>query len=538
MLTPIFVCEQDESFVIVSITLSALCKVTTAIFSILGQQFTFHCAPYYLRLKFDQCIAEGRNERATYAVETNVLTVYVPKEHRGELFTQLDNPAYLIATEKERQQLVQLVGGSEAQREDPAPLDEEETEFRQQLFSARGPAEGCGDYGFAGTFSGLFASVDPGIAAEVLDLPRNPEETTVAERRQLRLQSEDHAFDEDALLLSFEDAEGEVKRLLQYVPQHRADYVAALDAEGIRYMVPSAAMRGNATTATAAAAAAANGDHDRGVLEEEDVVLPISTGVVDVWAGNIGDFKRPLVEEVPPPVLADVDVPMEASRATVAAPPAGSLATPQQRPRVSFSLDEQAVLMNIKAPRLLFPPAAQVVDALTADILFSEAYDDIVTEGTGCSESLWNVCKLSPALSWLDPAENVYDACVFFARRALIYPLHRNFALIQRVFSSVGVRLLLGKSYVIKALLRVRAILAHAEHRHVLVTLFLNPLLGYWMGVQDADERLLRLALELHAHVTRVEPEMEVAAPTSSLLVQRKRRLLPLSLLNLGLPFS
>ncbi|PWU96029.1 hypothetical protein C4B63_20g222 [Trypanosoma cruzi] len=85
MLAPIFVCEQNESFVIVSITLSALCKVTTAVFSILDHQFTFHCAPYYLRLKFDQRIAEGRGERATYTVDTNVLTVYIPKEHRDEV---------------------------------------------------------------------------------------------------------------------------------------------------------------------------------------------------------------------------------------------------------------------------------------------------------------------------------------------------------------------------------------------------------------------------------------------------------------------
>ncbi|ESL06607.1 hypothetical protein TRSC58_05716 [Trypanosoma rangeli SC58] len=538
MLTPIFVCDQDESFVIVSITLSALCKVTTAIFSILGHQFAFHCAPYYLRLKFDQRIVEGRNERATYAVETNVLTVYLPKEHHSEVFTQLDNPAYLIATDKERQQMLQLVGGSDVQREDPAALDEDETEFRQQLSSARGTAEGCGDYGFAGTFSGLFASVDDGIAAEVLDLPRNPDDTTPAERRQLRLEAEEHAFDEDALLLSFEDVEGEIMRLLQYVPRHRADYVAALDVEGVRYTVSSTPVGGDANTPGTTTAAAAGDCLDRGVLEEEDVVLPIFTGVVDVWAGNIGVFKRPLVEEVPQPALSDMEGPIEITTATGLAPPAGSLAIPQQRPRVSFSFEEQAVLMNIKAPRLLFPPAAHVVDALTVDILFSEAYDDIVTEGTGCSESLWNVCKLSPALSWLDPAENVYDACVFFARRALIYPLHRNFALIQRVFSSVGVRLLLGKTYVVKALLRVRDILAHAEHRHVLVTLFLSPLIGYWLGVQDADERLLRLALELHAHVTRAEPEMETAASTSSLLVQQKRRLLPLGLLSLGLPIS
>lgn len=532
-MTPIFVCEQDESFVIVSITLSALCKVTKAAFSILDHQFTFHCAPYYLRLKFDQRIAEGRGERATYAIETHVLTVYIPKECRGEAFTQLDNPAYLIATDRERRQLVRVVGAADADGE------EEETEFCQQLPSHRGAVEGCGDYGFAGGFSGVFNALDPDVVADVLDLPKNPDETTTEERRQLRLQAENTEFDEDAVLLSFEDAEGEVRRLMQYVPLHRMEYTAALDAEGVCYTAPSQFMSTVAAPSVASSSVAKN---DEGVLEEEDAVLPLSSGVVDVWAGNVAEFKRPLVEEVPPqsePTAADMGTPLEVTAGgAFLQSPVVSLAIPKQRPCASFSLEERGVLMNIKAPRLLFPPNAPVVDALTLDILFAEAYDDIVTEGSGCSESLWNVCKLSPALSWLDPADNVYDACVFFARRALVYPLHRNFALILRVFSCVGTRLLLGKSYVIKALLRVRAICAHAEHRHVLVTLFLNPLISHWMGAQDADARLLRLALELHSHVTRVAPETETISAASPLLVHDRRQLLPLNVMNLGLPIA
>ncbi|KEG15585.1 protein SHQ1 [Trypanosoma grayi] len=547
MLTPVFVCVQDESFVIVSITLSALCKVTKATFSIVGHQFTFHCAPYYLRLKFDQCIAEGRGERATFDVERNLLTVYIPKERTGEVFTQLDNPAYLIATEKERKQMVQLVGGADSAE---AALDEEEMEFHQQLACGRcGPAEGCGDYGFAGNFSGLFASLDANVAADVLDLPHNPDETTATQRRGLRLQAENDAFDEDALLMSFEDADGEVQGLLQYVPQHRLDYIAALDAEGVLYVAPSNAMMSPASTegaTTTTAVAAGDGD----AREEEDAVLPLSTGVVDVWAGNIAEFKKPLVEEVSPPEEESMRRKEPAGDATMATSNEGdgslrlprlSLAVPRNRPCASFTTEEHEVMMRITIPRLLFPPSPSVVDALTVDILFAEAYDDIVTEGSGCSESLWNVFKLSPALSWLDPADNVYDACVFFARRALIYPLHRNFALVQRVFSSVGVRLLMGKSYVLKALLRIRAILAHAEHRHVLVTLYLNPLIGYWLNAADADGRLLRVALELHAHSTRVEPEVETVAATaaaSPLLVREKRKLLPLHLLNLGLPIA
>ncbi|KAH9578903.1 Shq1 protein domain [Trypanosoma melophagium] len=535
MLTPLFVCTQDDSFVIVSITLSALCKVTKAVFSILRHQFTFHCAPYYLRLKFDQPIAEGCGERATFAVETNVLTVYVPKESPGEVFTQLDNPAYLIATEKERLQLVQLVGGIESNTEatNTALLEEDEMEFRQQLPSGPLGAEtGFGDYGFAGNFTGLFASRDPDVVADVLDLPLNPDETTAAQRRQLRLEEENNAFNEDALLVSFEDEDGEVRRLLHYVPEHRLEYVTALEREGIRYVAPSAA-------AVEETAIPTSNNVEDDVREDEDAVLPLSTGVVDVWAGNIAEFKKPLIEEVS---QSETTIHMgnneEISMVGTVPPKGGLLAVPQQRPCALFTPEEHQVMIHITAPRLLFPPTASVVNALTADILFAEAYDDIVTEGNGCSESLWNICKLSPALSWLDPADNLYDACIFFARRALIYPLHREFSLVQRVFSSVGIRMLMGKSYVLKALLRVREIFAHAEHRHVLVILFLNPLIGYWLNVQSPDEQLVQLALELHAHTIRATPEEVAVNTSSSLLVRDKKTLLPLHLLNLGLPIS
>nr|CCC96119.1 unnamed protein product [Trypanosoma congolense IL3000] len=573
MLTPLFVCTQDDSFVIVAITLSAICKAMGAVFDIARQQFTFHCTPYYLRLKFDQPITEGCGEHATYDIASSVLTVYVPKENRGEFFTNLDNPAYLIATDVERRRLVQLVGtvpcaasldDEEARHggrdgnagvntNDEEGEEEEDTEFRQKLLlpdhRTATLEEGLGDYGFAASFHGTFAALDADLVADILDLPCNPDETNTAHRRQLRIQREQEDFDEDALLISFEDAEGEVERLLRYVPQHQRVYLKALDEEGVRYVRPVAGAEDALSLSDTTGATGPIGGGCVDVLEEEDVVLPLSSGVVKLWAGNIGEFKRPLVEEVPPAELGtngSSDPSVEAGGDTAANDDKTCgvtpmfLAVPQERPRVDFTSEEHAVLLRITAPQLLFPPRAEAVNALTADTLFAEAYDDLVTEGCGCSESLWNVCKLSPALSWLDSPDTVYDACVAFARRVLVYPLHRSFALVQRVFSMVGIRLLLGKSYVIKALLRVHDILAHAEHRHVLVTLFMRPLVGYWMNVENPDNRLAQLALEVHAHIARTAAEWEPAPPAAvtQLQLQKRRQLLPLNLLNLGLPIS
>nr|CCC54245.1 conserved hypothetical protein, fragment [Trypanosoma vivax Y486] len=531
MLTPVFYCTQDESFVIVAITLSALCKAMGASFNIIEQQFTFHCSPYYLRLKFDQRITEGKGERATYDVAACVLTVYLPKETKGEVFTQLDNPAYLIATDRERQKLVELVsnaggtlspkgvGRSDNEEEEVENDEGPDTEFVQKLrlpCVGESPADGCGDYGFAGSFQGTFALLDADVVREIIDLPSNPDETTAAMRRQLRLEAEQRDFDEDALFFSLEDEEGEVERLLQYVPHHRQSYLAALEAEGIRCVRRSgAAVSADSVTTTGATTL----PRSRDTLEEEEVVLPQSVGVVNIWSGN---------------VALSTETTFRPSNVC-------TLAVPQKRPQAEITQEEQAILQRIVSPKLLFPPHLSTVYALTIDLLCAEGYDDLVTEGTGCSESLWNICKMSPALSWLDTPDNVYDACVAFARRVLVYPLHRSIALVHRVLASVGIRLLMGKSYVIKALLRVRDVLAHAEHRHVLVTLFLNPLIAYWLNLQDADNHLLELALELHSHATRSESETDEGVSSlyrsPLLIVQERRQLHPIQLNHLGLPF-
>lgn len=565
MLTPVFQCSQEGGYVVVRLFLSAICKVMDAVFDIHDTQFTFYSSPYYLRLRFDQCLQEGKGERATYDLEANVLTVYLPKANASETFTKLDNPGYLIATEKQRAALIQVVGGDGVVL--AAEAEAEETEYVQSLHDAASAqlssnadvAEQC-SYGFANAFSGLFDKLDADVVREVLSLHENPEHTTRAERRRLRIAAESADFDEDALLLAFEDAEGEVEQVLRYVPAHISDFRAALRGGGGALKseagAPGASPAVYASIAEAGAARAADVD----ALEEEETTLLAGDDArpVTVWHGNIADFKKPLIEEINPDgssVAATQPAPQTPASAPGAAPaslsrvaaagPRTRLAIPRVRPVLKLTRDETEVLLRLKTPRLLFPPVPAEVEALTADLLFSEAYDDLVTEGAGCSESLWNLTQLSPALSYLDAPDSLYDACVAFARRALVYPLHRHCALLQRVWAVVGTRLLLGRPYVVRALLRVRTILTHAEHKHLLATIYLDPLIAYWMNVADADERLTRLALELHQHASRTEAVTVSATPAPAstsalhtLLDAKTVTLYPLALVFFGLPFA
>lgn len=512
MLTPVFSCRQDDDFVQVQIVLSAICKAMEAVFDINGRQFTFYCSPYYLRLRFNQGLQEGRGEHATYDLDTHTLTVWLPKAVPGEAFDQLDNPFFLISTEKERRHLVAVEG---------SPVDEEEEqeeEFVQTLHRQEDSAGSGVSYGFGNHFSGLFMKVDPDVVAEMVAVPL-PDITTPEERRSLRIAKENADFDEESVLLSFEDEDGEVASLLRYVPLHMRNFQEALQSDNIVYATLQP------TTSDA---------HE---VEEETLM---GGGRVELWRGNIAEFKRPLIEEIDPAAATQTrSTPMVSSHGG-AAEPRTKLAIPRRKPLLTFTTEENDTLIRVKAPRLLFQPSATSVMGLTADILFAEAYDDLATEGAGCSESLWNVVSLSSALSYLDPADNLYDACVFFARRLLVYPLFRHFAVAHRVFAVVGTRLLLGRNYVVRALLRVRSVLSHAEHKHVLATIFLDPLIAYWMNLRDADAHLTAMALEVHEHIARTQPVLVSAdARCTSLLVQEgQRKLQPITVLTLGLPFG
>ncbi|EPY26394.1 protein SHQ1 [Angomonas deanei] len=495
MLTPVFSCEQNEEFVIVKIVLSAICKVMEAVFDINDCQFTFYCSPYYLRLVFNEALEEGKGERATYDLETNTLSVYLPKSSKGAVFTELDNPGYLIATAKQRKALLQVVGEGE---------EEEEVEFIQSL-NERAKTTSAGDpYGFGNSFSGLFAKVDADVLQEMVSL-RDPEASTVESRRRERIAQETADFDEEAVLVCFEDEDGSVEEALRYVPHHIEDFMQALKAEGTVYATKPAAQ-------------------DENTFEEESSTIPAHDGgpAVEVWCGNVSEFRPPLIQEVEERAAT----PAAASPNAAVPSKDVQLAVPRVLPTLTFTNEENEVLIKAKCPRLLVPPTAAAVEALTVDLLLAEAYDDLFTQGTGCCESLWTICSLSTSLSYLDSPDSVYDACFNFFRRALIYPLYRHPGVVQRLFAIVGTRLLLGRNYVVRALVRVRNVLSHAEHRHVLATLYLDPLIAYWMNAPNVNERLLHLSLEIHEHVRRTCPTQVAnkSAGLPSLVISNKEK--------------
>ena len=192
MITPRFWLEQDGRFVILRMRLVHM-KLKDVQFVVDGHRMTFFSKPYFLRLTFDQRIVESEDAKATYDVETETMTVLIPKETEGEFFTDLDCTTKLLTTTKERKQMVQEVkesSGVEGEGEEDEESSEsgDDCELRQvqlddgDVDPARETHRG-GFYGFNEDFTGFFVPTRGEMDVAAIDVDGTPMEQRVQEMR-------------------------------------------------------------------------------------------------------------------------------------------------------------------------------------------------------------------------------------------------------------------------------------------------------------------------------------------------------------------
>ena len=70
---PEFTCSQDDSFVFLHLKVKYLREQDIQFF-MSEREFRFVAPPYTLQMEFEQAITEDGSEKATYCVESGVLT--------------------------------------------------------------------------------------------------------------------------------------------------------------------------------------------------------------------------------------------------------------------------------------------------------------------------------------------------------------------------------------------------------------------------------------------------------------------------------
>ncbi|CAH0721147.1 unnamed protein product, partial [Brenthis ino] len=89
------------------------------------------------------------------------------------------------------------------------------------------------------------------------------------------------------------------------------------------------------------------------------------------------------------------------------------------------------------------------------DIFFGYCYDKRTTLNEGTVESSWTINKLSSTLCWFCVFNDMKELLIACYRRALIYPIFRNFELCHKVKSDLVSLLRKGKKFVIKCMINI-----------------------------------------------------------------------------------
>ena len=402
---------------------------------------------------------------------------------------------------------MQVVRSTTKGKKDEEEEEEEETEFVQELHPAMESDSGTAStirnyYGFNDEFEGFFRNMDEDYVTSVVDLP-SPDSMSECERKKLRVAEEQTHFDEDSVLDDmFGDGKAHVEEVLyQFKPWYVVAFEEGLKCDGVRYVCAAQQNRSHSFATKTS----------NSVQEEEETPIASVGGVVQIWEGNIGTFDAKSLESDelsshPETTLLGKDQLAGSAplcvRVSASAVPSlflsTKLACPATKPRIGFTLEESAAMGTLNRSCHLVT-REQRIHALLVDILAAYVYDLLTTEGEGCSESIWTLTKLSSSLCWLDIFDSLYDVCIAFLRRVLVYPLHRSYLLGTRCLRDVGIVLLSGRFTVIRCLLYVKDVLDHSETKHVLANLFVNPLITYLQGGAEIDHILEQIAMELHS---------------------------------------
>ncbi|CAK7906017.1 protein Shq1p [[Candida] anglica] len=167
---------------------------------------------------------------------------------------------------------------------------------------------------------------------------------------------------------------------------------------------------------------------------------------------------------------------------------------------VDFSTKEQEQMLDLpRKSYILEEQQKQELLTLLVSLLFAYHFDLRETEGDHNIESAWTIGRLTPQISFLDAAivqgaveQNVLKATVITSvRRALSYPLHRNYALCAKVWEDVYYSLRGGKRLIIKCLLDLREMFRFHDVYYVYCKIWLDDLCA-WVISDDVNETLIR----------------------------------------------
>lgn len=445
MLTPYFTINQDDVFIYIDVKISHIRFSAPNIeMTVDNDLFRFSLPPYYLRLRFPYPCIDDERSHAEFDSKSECVKIKIPKEKKGQFFPDLDLTAKLLARtnenkvddQKEKKPLIEELDVDNQVRNDQAEKDLQEGE----------------DFNWE-------------IKQEV---PSNPT-------------LEPHGNDESLKISSS----------VKYGFNNQYDGIIGVSVSN-----------GNDINGLGDPEATPENDRIIERLIKENIQFDPEIYAADYMmekhptSDDDKNFKQ-LIEWTNPTVQKFLkwykSQQLLSENDRVAVMP------------IEFSKEEQEKMMQLPRKSYLLDDRYKLEVLITiVCLLFAYNLDIRENEGEHNVESAWTIGKITPQFSFLDSKLTVDDsdnllrsAVVTCVRRALTYPLHRSFALCEKVWSDVYYILRGGKRLVLQLLLDLKELFRFHDIYYVYDKIWLEDLCAYLISDNVTEGQLRKLAHDL-----------------------------------------
>lgn len=211
---------------------------------------------------------------------------------------------------------------------------------------------------------------------------------------------------------------------------------------------------------------------------------------------------------------------------------------------VDFTEEEVAILKELPNKHYLLSKNEyrQILLGLV-DILYGYCYDKRTTLNDSTIESSWTVNKLSATFSWFCIFKDIKQVLITCYRRALIYPIFRNYELCNKVKNDVVSLFRKGKKFVIKCMIEIHQMFNTSnDARYILNQLYVKDYLVFLQKCrsEELDELCNNIAnielrkIDLNLELVELESAAEMVKQDETEIMENEMavRMASMSLLT------
>lgn len=454
MITPRFSITQDEEFIFLKIFISNIRFSAVGLEIIIQENMIiFHLSPYYLRLRFPHELIDDERSTAQYDSKDECINVKVAKLNKNEYFEDLDLPTKLLARQGDLAGADALTENTDAKKTQKPLIQEVETDgvsnnikddvktigqmgegFNWEIEQKMDSSTNNGILKTKYGFDNLYDTVISVSTSNGNDINEldDPEHTDANDRVIERLRKENLKFDPEYYVSEY--------------MTHKYGNEEDLKINGIKEL------------------------------------LKFTPSIVKQYLQWYKDSTNP-----------NLVMPIEF--------------TDEEQKQMQDNLPKKSYLVEDIKPLYV----------TILSVLFSYVFEQIENEGTHTTESAWTMGKLCPQISFLDQqlkqvnelqdgmkeiskvnkdSSLIKIAIITGIRRALSYPLHRNYDLAMKAWTFVYYILRGGKRLVIRALLDIHETFRFHDVYYVYDKVLLDDLTA-WFISQGSENVIRSLALEM-----------------------------------------